>query len=64
MTHARYVHLLDAPYIARTRKPILVGNETVARIARAYGLLDEQIITIRGGEDPFQTPYTALGAHP
>jgi L-ascorbate metabolism protein UlaG (beta-lactamase superfamily) len=51
MTHAHYVHLLDAPYIARTRKAILVGNESVARIARAYGLPDEQIITIRGGED-------------
>ena len=51
MAHAHYVHLLDAPYIARTRKAILVGNESVARIARAYGLADEQIITIRGGED-------------
>jgi hypothetical protein len=64
MTHAHYFHLLDASYIARARKGILVGNESVARIARAYGLLDEQIITIQGGEDPFQTPYKALGAHP
>jgi L-ascorbate metabolism protein UlaG (beta-lactamase superfamily) len=51
ITHAHYVHLLDAPYIARTRKAILIGNESAANIARAYGVPDDQIITIRGGED-------------
>src|SRR6516162_614017 len=45
ITHAHYVHLLDAPYIARTRKAILIGNESAANIARAYGVPDDQIIT-------------------
>lgn len=51
LTHAHYVHILDAPYIARTRKAIIIGNQSVANIARDYGVADEQIITIRGGED-------------
>jgi L-ascorbate metabolism protein UlaG (beta-lactamase superfamily) len=51
LTHAHYVHMLDAPYIARTRKAIIIGNQSVANIARDYGVPDEQIITIRGGED-------------
>src|SRR6516165_4660218 len=37
-THAHYVHALDAPYIARTRKAVIVGNESVANIARDYGV--------------------------
>lgn len=51
LTHAHYVHALDTPYIARTRKAVIVGNESVANIARDYGVPDEQIVTIRGGED-------------
>jgi L-ascorbate metabolism protein UlaG (beta-lactamase superfamily) len=51
LTHAHYVHALDTPYIASTRKAVIVGNESVANIARAYGVPDEQIVTIRGGED-------------
>jgi len=51
LTHAHYVHALDAPYIARTRKAFIIGSESVANIARDYGVPDEKIITIRGGED-------------
>jgi L-ascorbate metabolism protein UlaG (beta-lactamase superfamily) len=51
MTHAHYVHLLDAPYIARTRKAVLIGNESMANIARAYDVPDDQIVTVLGGED-------------
>jgi len=51
LTHTHYVHALDAPYIARTRKAIIIGSESAANIARDYGVPDEQIITIRGGED-------------
>ena len=51
VTHAHYVHMLDTPYIARTRKAVIIGNQSVANIAHDYGILDDQIITIRGGED-------------
>ena len=50
LTHGHYVHLLDAPYIVIC-KATNVGNESVGNIARAYGVPDEQIITIRGGDD-------------
>ena len=51
LTHSHYVHALDTPYIARTRKAIIVGSESTANIARDFGVPDSQIITIRGGED-------------
>ena len=51
LTHTHYVHALDAPYIARTRKAVIIGSESAANIARDYGVPDDQIITIRGGED-------------
>lgn len=51
ITHAHYVHMLDTPYIARTRKAVIIGNESASNIARDYGVPDEQIVTVRGGED-------------
>jgi L-ascorbate metabolism protein UlaG (beta-lactamase superfamily) len=51
LTHAHYVHMLDTPYISRTRKAVIIGNQSVANIARDYGVPGDQIITIRGGED-------------
>jgi L-ascorbate metabolism protein UlaG (beta-lactamase superfamily) len=51
LTHTHYVHALDAPYIARTRKAVIIGSESAANIARDYGVPNDQIITIRGGED-------------
>lgn len=51
LTHTHYVHALDAPYIARTRRATIIGSESAANIARDYGVPEEQIITIRGGED-------------
>jgi len=43
--------MLDVPYIAQTRKAVIIGNESVANIARDYGVQDDQIVTVRGGED-------------
>ena len=51
ISHAHYVHMLDTPYIASTRKAIIIGNESAANIARDYGVPNEQIVTVRGGED-------------
>lgn len=51
LTHAHYVHMLDTPYIAKTRKAIILGSQSVANIARDYGVPNDQIITVRGGED-------------
>jgi L-ascorbate metabolism protein UlaG (beta-lactamase superfamily) len=51
ITHGHGDHALDAPYIARKTGAVIIGNETVANLARAYDVPDEQLIVVRGGED-------------
>jgi L-ascorbate metabolism protein UlaG (beta-lactamase superfamily) len=51
ITHGHWDHMLDAPYIARRSGAVIIGHETAANIARAYGLTEANIITVRGGED-------------
>lgn len=51
ITHGHPDHALDAPYIAKKTGATIIGRETVANIARAYDVLEMQLITVRGGED-------------
>jgi L-ascorbate metabolism protein UlaG (beta-lactamase superfamily) len=51
VTHGHLDHALDAPYIAKKTGAIIVGNKTVANLARAYDVPDVQLIVVRGGED-------------
>jgi L-ascorbate metabolism protein UlaG (beta-lactamase superfamily) len=51
VTHGHADHALDAPYIARKTGAVIIGNETVANLARAYAVPDKQLIVVRGGED-------------
>jgi L-ascorbate metabolism protein UlaG (beta-lactamase superfamily) len=51
ITHGHIDHAFDAPYIARKRGAVVIGSETVANIARAYGVPDSSLITVVGGED-------------
>ncbi len=51
ITHGHLDHMLDAPYIALKTGATVIGLETVANIARAYGVSDTKLITVRGGED-------------
>jgi len=50
-THSHFDHLADVPYIARRTGAKVVGHETAITILRAYGIPDEQLYTVRGGED-------------
>jgi L-ascorbate metabolism protein UlaG (beta-lactamase superfamily)/enamine deaminase RidA (YjgF/YER057c/UK114 family) len=50
-THSHFDHLGDVPYIARKTGAKVVGHETAITILRAYGIPDEQLYTVRGGED-------------
>jgi L-ascorbate metabolism protein UlaG (beta-lactamase superfamily)/enamine deaminase RidA (YjgF/YER057c/UK114 family) len=50
-THSHFDHLADVPYIARKTGAKVIGHETATTILRAYGIPDEQIYTVRGGED-------------
>jgi L-ascorbate metabolism protein UlaG (beta-lactamase superfamily)/enamine deaminase RidA (YjgF/YER057c/UK114 family) len=50
-THSHFDHLGDVPYIARQTGAKVVGHETAITILRAYGIPDEQLYTVKGGED-------------
>ena len=51
ITHGHSDHALDAGYIAQRTGATIVGHETAANIARAYGVTDKNLITVIGGED-------------
>jgi len=50
-THSHFDHLADVPYIARKTGAKVISHETANTILRAYGVPDEQLYTVRGGED-------------
>jgi len=49
--HSHFDHLADVPYIARITGAKVVGTETTCNILRAYGIPDEQLYPVKGGED-------------
>ncbi len=49
--HSHVDHLLDAPAVALATGAQLLGSVSTARIARASGLAEDRIITVKGGED-------------
>ncbi len=51
ITHGHSDHALDAGYISRRTGATIVGHETAANLARAYGVTDSSLITVIGGED-------------
>lgn len=56
--HSHVDHLLDAPAVALATGAQLLGSSSTARIARAHGLGDDRIITVKGGEDFAMTGYS------
>src|SRR5262245_54798798 len=51
LSHSHFNHCMDMPYIARKTGAIVIGTESTASVAHAGGVPDEQILTVRGGED-------------
>lgn len=49
--HGHFDHLGDIPYIARKTGASVIGTETTVMILRAYGIPDEQLYPVQGGED-------------
>ncbi len=49
--HGHLDHLGDVPYIARKTGARVIATETVMMILRAYDIPEEQLYTVRGGED-------------
>ena len=51
VTHTHYDHVLDVPHIALKTKAAVIGTESTENVMRAYGVPEEQLLTVRGGED-------------
>jgi L-ascorbate metabolism protein UlaG (beta-lactamase superfamily) len=51
VTHTHYDHVLDVPHIALKTRAAVVGTESTENVMRAYGVPEEQLLTVRGGED-------------
>lgn len=49
--HGHPDHLLDVPYIAKKTGAKVIATETVNNILRGYAIPEEQLYTVRGGED-------------
>jgi L-ascorbate metabolism protein UlaG (beta-lactamase superfamily) len=51
VTHTHYDHVLDVSHIALKTHAAVIGTESTENVMRAYGVPEEQLITVRGGED-------------
>lgn len=51
VTHTHYDHVLDVPHIALKTHATVIGTESTENVMRAYDVPEEQLITVRGGED-------------
>src|SRR5580704_8984386 len=51
VTHTHYDHVLDVPHIALKTHATVIGTESTENLLRAYQVPEEQLITVRGGED-------------
>lgn len=51
ISHSHFNHCMDMPHIARKHKSLVMGTESTTNIARAGGVPDDQLLTVRGGED-------------
>jgi L-ascorbate metabolism protein UlaG (beta-lactamase superfamily) len=51
VTHTHYDHVLDVPHIAIKTHATVIGTESTENVMRAYSVPEEQLITVRGGED-------------
>lgn len=49
--HSHFDHLSDVPYIAKKTGAKVVATETSCNILRAYGIPEQQLIAVKGGED-------------
>ena len=49
--HSHFDHLADVPYIAKITGAKVIGTETTCNILRAYGIPNEQLYPVKGGED-------------
>ena len=50
-SHSHFNHTIDMPYIAKKTGATVIGTESTTNLARAGGVPEAQLISVRGGED-------------
>ncbi len=63
ITHTHFDHAMDMPYIAKKYAATVVGTESTINFAKANGVPDAQVITVKGGED-YQFPAFSVRVIP
>jgi L-ascorbate metabolism protein UlaG (beta-lactamase superfamily) len=51
VTHTHIDHVMDVPHIALKTHATVIGTESTENVMRAYAVPENQLITVRGGED-------------
>jgi L-ascorbate metabolism protein UlaG (beta-lactamase superfamily) len=51
VTHTHIDHVMDVPHIALKTHATVIGTESTQNVMRAYSVPEDQLITVRGGED-------------
>ena len=51
ITHTHFDHAFDLPYIANKTGATVIGTESTCAVARAYGIGNDKLIAVKGGED-------------
>jgi L-ascorbate metabolism protein UlaG (beta-lactamase superfamily) len=51
ISHSHFNHCMDMPYIAKKTNAAVIGTESTTNIARACGVSEHKLVTVRGGED-------------
>jgi len=49
--HSHFDHIADVPYIAKKTGAKVIATETGCNMLRGYGIPDEQLYAVQGGED-------------
>jgi L-ascorbate metabolism protein UlaG (beta-lactamase superfamily) len=50
-SHSHFNHTIDMPYIAKKTGATVIGTESTTNLARAGGVPEAQLLSVRGGED-------------
>jgi L-ascorbate metabolism protein UlaG (beta-lactamase superfamily) len=51
LTHTHSDHAMDLPYIALKTGATVIGTESTCSVARAYGIANNRLLPVKGGED-------------
>jgi L-ascorbate metabolism protein UlaG (beta-lactamase superfamily) len=51
VTHTHLDHVMDVPHIMLKTHATVIGTESTQNVMRAYSVPEDQLITVRGGED-------------